>query len=133
MRTKQRSQIRISLKMLQCKEKTVIFFSPAEEMLAYQKITLTANELVVAKNNTKTNIYQNKVFSKKMRIAQSSSLTLMDLGPLGKISSWPPQSLRCTNQLVHWLILGDFCRYSFMRSGISRYTVLSRFQPFQFH
>ena len=52
MRKMQWSQIRISLKMLLCKKKTVIFFFPAEEIPLYQKITPT-NVLVFAKTTRK--------------------------------------------------------------------------------
>ena len=76
---KQWSQIRISLKMLLGKKKS-FFLHPAEEILAYQKITLT-NVLVVAKTTQK----QIVIKIQKMSISKSLSLTVMDLRALGKI------------------------------------------------
>ena len=49
--------------MLLCKKKTVIFFRPAEEILAYQKIALT-NVLVVAKTTQKQIFIKIQLFQK---------------------------------------------------------------------
>ena len=102
--------------MLLCKKKTVIFSQSSQGNTSIREDS-TNKCISCRKNNTKTNIYKNTVLSKKMSITKSSSLTVMDLSPLGKISSRPPQRLTFTSQLLHWVILGDFCRYSFMTSG----------------
>ena len=67
MRKKQWSQIRISLKMLLCKKKQSFFLRPAEEILAYQKITLT-NVLVVAKTTQKQLFIKIQLVQKNERL-----------------------------------------------------------------
>ena len=67
MRKKQWSQIQITPKMLICKKKTVIFSRPAEEIPAYQKITLT-NGLVVAKTAQKQIFIKIQLFLKNEQL-----------------------------------------------------------------
>ena len=97
--------------MLLSKKKTVVFSPQAEEILAYQKIALT-NVLVVAKITQKQIFLKIQLFQKnehlKIFITDSDEFRSLEQNFI-----MPPQRQKFTNQLLHWLILGDFYRYSY--------------------
>ena len=97
--------------MLLCKKKQSFFLRPAEEILAYQKITQT-NVLVIAKTTQKQIFIKIQLFQKNehLKIFIADSDGFKDLRQDFII---PLQRVRFTNQLLHWLLLGDFCRYSY--------------------
>ena len=126
------SKIQISFKMSLCKKKTVICSRASWGNASIPEDN--TNKCTSCHKKTQKQIFRPikiQLFQKnehlEIFIADSD-----EFRALGQDFIMPP-SASFTNELLHWLILGDFCRHSFMTSGKSQYIVLSRFQHFQFH
>ena len=113
-------------KCYHAKRKQSFFLNPDQEILVYQMITLTNVLVVPKKHKNKYSDLLKYSYFKKTSISKSSTLTCDGFRALGQDFTMPA-SASFTNQLLHWLILGDSCRHSFMTSGKSHYAVLSVF------